>query len=160
MRAEAALKAALAEVSTIKVREIRYEPSTPGRESCMTVHMDLLGQRQTLSCEIHSDGEPQQLRSAFEAPRGGSAQQNAMSIIVAPYLSPEAQALCKENKTGFVDLEGNVRLALGEVFILKRTLPHQSQQHTAAAEWRPASKERAVVRSMSARRSAAQSLMA
>src|SRR5215475_10543138 len=87
MRAEAALKAALAEVSTIKVREIRHEPSQPGRDSCLMAYVDLFGQRHTLSCEIHTDGEPQQLRSTLEGMRTHSGH-GAMPIIVAPYLSP------------------------------------------------------------------------
>ncbi len=162
MRAADALKAALAEVSTIKVREIRHEPSQQGRNSCLTVHLDLFGRRHTLACEIHSDGQPQQLRSTLEGMRAGGAEcEDTMQIIVAPHLSPEAQALCKENKTGYVDLEGNARLALGEVFIVKRTMPHRSQQRpVSSVRWHPASKEKVSVRPMAANRAALHSVVA
>jgi hypothetical protein len=43
-------------------------------------------------------------------------------VLIAPYLSPEAQTLCKERDAGFLDLEGNARLSPGEVFIGKRSM--------------------------------------
>lgn len=162
MRAADALKAALAEVSTIKVREISHEPSQQGRNSCLTVHLDLFGRRHTLACEIHSDGQPQQLRSTLEGVRAVRAErEDVMQIIVAPYLSPEAQALCKENRTGYVDFEGNARLALGEVFIVKRTLPHGGQRRPASSvQWHPASKEKLTARPIAAHRAVLHSVVA
>jgi hypothetical protein len=132
MSAAAALKAALAEVSTIKVREIRHEPSQPGRDSRLEICVELFGQRHTLTCGIDADGEPQQVRSLLVALRTSGTQRDheAMPIIFAPSLSLESQALCKESQAGFVDLEGNARLALGEVFIVRHTLP-QRNQHRA-----------------------------
>ena len=123
VRAAAALKAVLAEVSTIKVREIRPASAERG----LTAYVDVFGQRHTLACDVQSDGQPGQVRSALEELRNGRADRasDAMPVIIAPYLSPEAQALCKESKMGFIDLEGNARLALGEVFIVKRTMPDQ-----------------------------------
>lgn len=166
MRAAAALKAALAEVSTIKVREIRHESSRKGHDSCLMVSVDLFGRRHTLACEIHADGQPRELRSKLEGMRAGGAERDdVMPIIVAPYLSPEAQTLCKENKTGFVDLEGNARLALGEVFIVKRTLPHSSQRRpVSTVQWSPASMqklpEKVTVRTVAAHRGAMQPVVA
>jgi hypothetical protein len=43
----------------------------------------------------------------------------AVPIFIAPYLSPEAQAVCRENKVGFLDLLGNARLVFDSVFIEK-----------------------------------------
>jgi len=162
MRAAAALKAALAEVSTIKVREIRHEPPQPGRDSCLMVCVDLFGRRHTLNCQIHSDVEPETLRSTLQGMSAIASQhEDTMPIIIAPYLSPEAQALCKEKLTGFVDLEGNARLALGEVFIVKRTLPNRSHHRPdASVEWRPAAKEKANLHSVTRHRTAAQPVLA
>jgi hypothetical protein len=126
VRAAAALKAVLAEVSTVKVKEILRDSPEHG----LTAYVDVFGRRHTLACDVQSDGQPGHVRSALEGLRNGSTQRSgdAMPVIIAPYLSPEAQALCKENKTGFIDLEGNARLSLGEVFIVKRTLPDRSTQ--------------------------------
>jgi|SRR5580698_3592736 hypothetical protein len=134
VRAAAALKAALAEVSTIKVREIRHDSSRKGRG--LMAYIEILGCRHSLACTVH-DGHPHELRLAFEEWRTSTAfrTSDALPVIIAPRLSPEAQALCREHQAGYVDLEGNARLALGEVFIVKRTLPHALQ--TAAHEVRP-----------------------
>ncbi|HEY1767218.1 MAG TPA: hypothetical protein VGG26_06160 [Terracidiphilus sp.] len=132
VRAAAALKAVLAEVSTIKVKEIRHESP----ERALVAYVDVFGHRHTLACDVQTDGQAGQVRSALEELRKGAGRDagDTMPVIIAPYLSPEAQQLCKENKAGFLDLEGNARLALGEVFIVKRTLPHR-EQHRSTAVW-------------------------
>jgi hypothetical protein len=148
-RAAAALTAALAEISTVKVKEIRHEATKAGRDSSLMVHVDVFGRRHILACEIQSDGQPQNLIPALEelCARASQRGEDAMPIVIAPYLSPEAQTLCKESHMSFVDLEGNARLALGEVFIVKRTLPHRSQHRTAStAAWHPAKREKLTVR--------------
>lgn len=133
VRAAAALKAALAEVSTIKVKEIRRESPEHG----LTAYVDVFGRRHTLACEVQSDGQASHVRSALEELRSDAAHRagDTMPVLIAPYLSPEAQALCNESKTGFIDLEGNVRLALGEVFIVKRTMPTSRNQHRSTTAW-------------------------
>lgn len=141
-RAAAALMTALSEVSTVKVKEIRRET---GPEASLTVHVDVLGCRHVLTCAVHSDGQPHTLIPAIERLGAPVAQQSAgpMQIVVAPYLSPEAQALCTQKGMGFVDLEGNARLAMGEIFIVKRILPHRSQHRTASPTvWHPARREK------------------
>ncbi len=136
VRAAAALKAVLAEVSTIKVREIRHQSPQNGHDRGLTAYVDVVGRHHTLACGVPCDGQPGHVRSALEELRHGAARLpgDATPVIIAPYLSPEAQALCKESKAGFLDLEGNARLALGEVFIVKRTLPSHSP-HRATAPW-------------------------
>lgn len=137
VRAAAALKAALAEVSTIKVREIRSASSDLGHDRSFMAYVDVFGHRHALACEVQADGQPGHVRTALEGLRNGTSRcsGDAMPVIIAPYLSPEAQQLCKENKAGYVDLEGNARLALGEVFIVKRTLPRREHHRPAAAVW-------------------------
>jgi len=149
-RAAAALTATLAEISTVKVKEIRHEAAKAGRESSLMVHVDVFGRRHILTCEIHTDGQPQNLIPALEelCARTAQREEHAMPIVIAPYLSPEAQALCKQSKMSFVDLEGNARLALGEIFIVKQTLPHRSQHRsTSAATWHLAKRDKLTVRS-------------
>lgn len=153
IRAAAALTAALAEVSTVKVKEIRHEAAKAGQDSSLMIHVDVFGRRHILACEIHTDGQPQNLIPALEelCARTAGRGEEAMPIVIAPYLSPEAQTLCKESKMSFVDLEGNARLALGEIFIVKRTLPYRSQHRSAsAAAWHPAKRDKLAVRAGSA----------
>ena len=58
-------------------------------------------------------------------------------VIIAQHISDEARAVCKENQAGFLDLEGNARIALGEVFILKRTIPHVARRSVINESVRP-----------------------
>ena len=45
-------------------------------------------------------------------------------LLIAPYLSPEAQALCRDQGVGFLDFEGNARIAFGGVFV-ERSVPNK-----------------------------------
>jgi hypothetical protein len=135
VRAAAALKAVLAEVSTIKVREIRHQTPETGKDRGLTASVDVFGHHHTLTCGVQSDGQPGHVRSALEELRSARLPGDAMPVIIAPYLSPEARAVCKENKAGFLDLEGNARLALGEVFIVKQTLPYRNNTPRTASTW-------------------------
>jgi hypothetical protein len=47
---------------------------------------------------------------------------DATRVLILPTLSTEMRALCEERKVGFLDLEGNGRLVLDEVFIGKRSV--------------------------------------
>lgn len=117
-RATEALRTLLGQVSVIKLKEIRRAPDGP-----MLARVDVLGHSHTLACEINSSARPESLRDALEALRNDAAQCEAAAtpVLIAPYLSPEAQALCKERSASYLDLQGNARLALGEVFIGKRS---------------------------------------
>ena len=129
VRAAEALKALLQQVSAIKLKEMKHEPAR-GRSAEILVHIDVFGHSHTLACEVNPDTRPSKVRASLKKLQDCAAQHSGATtpVFIAPYLSPEAQALCKESKAGFLDLEGNARLSLGEVFIGKRSL----HQHVAA----------------------------
>ena len=83
------------------------------------VQIDLSNRRHVLVCETKLNGQPRHVRDAisqlqnYVARLGGEAT----PVLIAPYLSPEAQALCREQKVAFLDLEGNAHLAFDGVFI-------------------------------------------
>jgi hypothetical protein len=130
VRAAAALMALLEQVSAIKLKEMKREPLARGRASEFVVHIDVFGHSHTLACEVNPDSRPYKVRASLKKLQDCAAHLagEATPVLIAPYLSPEAQALCKESHAGFLDLEGNARLSLGEVFIGKRSL----HQHPAA----------------------------
>lgn len=122
LRATDALRALLGQVSVIKLKGIRREA-----KGSVLAHVDVLGHSHTLACEVTPNARPETLRNDFRQLHDGAAglphkDCTAIPVVIAPYLSPEAQAVCKENHAGFLDLEGNARLAMGEVFIGKRAL--------------------------------------
>jgi hypothetical protein len=57
----------------------------------------------------------------------------ATPVLIAPYLSLEAQDLCKQSHVGFLDFEGNARLTVGDSFIFMRSLPRAAETRASAA---------------------------
>jgi hypothetical protein len=124
VRGTEALKALLNQVSAVKLKEMKHETPVRGRTAEILVHIDIYGHSHTLACEVNADTRPSKVRASLRKLQDCAANLacEATPVLIAPYLSPEAQALCKESHAGFLDLEGNARLSLGEVFIGKRSL--------------------------------------
>jgi hypothetical protein len=103
--------------------------------SRILAHIEVYGHRHTLACEVYPDGDPVRLRAALhESQRiAWPISSDATPVLIAPYLSPEAQELCKQSKTSFLDFEGNARLTVGEVFIVMRSLPGPATAQQSAA---------------------------
>jgi hypothetical protein len=123
-RAKEALEAVLHQVSTIELKEMKAS-----RQTDFVVRIGVLGRDHTLTCKVTANGEERAVRKALRELQEEAAKSTGETtpVFIAPYLSPEARALCMEAKTGFVDLENNARLDLGEVFISKRSLPRREQ---------------------------------
>jgi hypothetical protein len=122
-RAAEALKAVLGAISSVRLTGLKCEPRGVGRAAVILAHIEVLGRNHTLTCEVSAHGNPRQLKVALSSlPDDVACQAHATRVIIAPYLSPEAQALCKETNISFIDFEGNARIALGETFISKRTM--------------------------------------
>jgi hypothetical protein len=134
MRAADALKAVLREISSVKLTELRCEPLGHSRVSGILARIDIFGRSHTLACEVEAQGNPQQLMTTLHNLHESRTHRDAEStlVIIAPYLSPEAQAVCKESQAGFLDLEGNARIAVDEIFISKRTMLPRMQRLDAA----------------------------
>jgi hypothetical protein len=62
-----------------------------------------------------------------------SLDSDTTPVVIAPYLSPEAQAICKQSRVGFLDLEGNARLSVDEVFIGIHSHPRGAASQPSAA---------------------------
>lgn len=134
LRAMDALRTLLGQLSVIKVKEIRRAPKGP-----MVACLEVLGHKYLLACEIEANTRPESLRSALDelSRDAASCAGTATPLIIAPYLSPEAQALCKERSASYLDLEGNARLAVGEVFIGKRSLPARDAHRASPPAFPP-----------------------
>ena len=126
-RAAEALKSLLEQVSAVKLKEMKRESPARGRATEILVYVDIYGHSHTLACEVNADTRASKVRASLRKLQDCAAHLAGETtlVLIAPYLSPEAQALCKESHAGFLDLEGNARLSLGEVFIGKRSLHQQ-----------------------------------
>ena len=127
VRAAEALKSLLDQVSAVKLKEMKCESAARGRAAEIFAHIDVYGHSHTLACEVNADTRPSKVRASIKKLQDCAANLagEATPVLIAPYLSPEAQALCKQSHAGFLDLEGNARLSVGEVFIGKRSMRAQ-----------------------------------
>jgi hypothetical protein len=134
-RALAALNSLLMQVSAITLKDLGVAlPVLPGREFDILAHVEVFGRTHTLACRI-SGSDPQQVRAALEELRDDIAglPGKVTPVLIFPVLSPEVQALCDESKTAFLDLHGNGRLAIDEVFISMRSLPRRALHRPVSA---------------------------
>ncbi|MGA0565616.1 type IV toxin-antitoxin system AbiEi family antitoxin [Ancylobacter sp. VNQ12] len=116
-RAADAVRALLKNVPVIRIEKL--EPTPPSYKFDLLATLSLDGHERLLVCEVKSVGQPRHVRAALlELQRAaGGFDPPAIPVFIAPYLSPEAQALCREFDVGFVDLVGNARIAFDTVFI-------------------------------------------
>lgn len=114
-----ALRRALAQVSVIERSDVRLEASSsaPNVKNVLA-DIDVFGRRHTLICRIASNGQPRHVRTALlELRHHANEGRWTVPLVIAPYLSPEARALCLEYNSGYLDLQGNARLVFDGVFI-------------------------------------------
>lgn len=120
-QAAIALRAMLKHVPAITDVSVNDQPlgSNSHRDVDITVSLKVGGQTKVLACEVKSSGQPRHVRTALLQLRDYLAQHEpaAIPVFIAPYLSPEAQALCGEQDVGFLDLEGNARIVFDGIFI-------------------------------------------
>ncbi len=120
-----ALKSVLHHVSQIKVKGMELDSPRPDLKVDILAYLDVQGHSHTLVCKVRASGRPDHVRMALKELKGHASEfpPNATPVLIAPHFSEEARALCRESNAGFLDLEGNARLELGDVFIGKRSLP-------------------------------------
>ncbi len=74
----------------------------------------------TLIVDVRSVGQPRVVREATnQLARYRQQWPEAYGVVMAPYISPKAAAICRDEGVGFADLAGNCSLAFDPVFISK-----------------------------------------
>jgi hypothetical protein len=121
-----ALKAVLQQVSAIKLKNIDADSAEPKGKADIVAHVEVYGHSHTLVCMMMSGDEPQSVREALAEFCDHALQlcDKSNPCCIAPRFSEDALALCREKKAGHLDLDGNARIDLGEVFIARQLLPH------------------------------------
>jgi hypothetical protein len=114
-----ALRDVLEQVPAVKIVNIKRQPGGTDHGIDIVAHVSVSGRRHKLLCEVKASGQPRHVRMAALELRNHLAHhaQQATPVLIAPYLSPEAQMLCRQESVGFLDLEGNARLLFDTVFI-------------------------------------------
>ncbi|MET3434047.1 hypothetical protein ABIC71_003554 [Herbaspirillum seropedicae] len=118
-QAAQALRLLLQQVPALKLLDIEHDNSAPDSGVDFTARLKVSGKRHALVCEAKTSGQPRHVRNALLSLRDYMSHhaQDATPVLIAPYLSPDAQALCREHDAGFLDLEGNARLVFDGIFI-------------------------------------------
>ncbi|MGJ8673789.1 hypothetical protein [Rubritalea sp.] len=74
----------------------------------------------TLHAVLLANAQPRYLRNAIYAAKAQWKLQpdtGTYLLIVSPYISEQAAALCREESVGFIDLSGNAYLSFGSVYV-------------------------------------------
>lgn len=119
MHAAVALDSLLRKVSGIEVKDVGLGSNGLAIEIDIVAHVDVFGHSHTLACEVEDSAAPDLVWAAIEELQkvGAHLHGNVVPVIIVPCLSAEALALCEKRKTGCLDLEGNGRICVGQVFI-------------------------------------------
>jgi hypothetical protein len=125
------LQALLADVPFIRVegadREV-VEPSR-NREVDFLIRLQANGRPLQLICEVKGNGQPRYVRSAVAQLRNYiEHQRDAYGVVIAPYVSPASQKICRDEDISFLDFEGNCRLVFDGVFIERAVPPKPSTE--------------------------------
>lgn len=83
------------------------------------VELQLEDRLQPLACAVLANGQPRHVRLALWELNHAIRRDcpDAIPLLIAPFLSPASQALCKQHEVAFLDLQGNARLVFDGVFI-------------------------------------------
>jgi hypothetical protein len=126
-----ALNAVLGRVPTLKVKEIELGAQARDAEIDILVRLKISGRPHVLVCEVKNDGQPRYVRLGLLQLRKYIERlgKDATPVLIAPFLSSQAQALCREQGAGFLDLEGNVRLVFDGIYIERSVSGRPAVEH-------------------------------
>lgn len=133
LQAADALRLLLEEVPAIENVDVHVVGRQPTASIDLVADVTAFGHQHKLVAEVKSNGQPRHVRQAILSLRDYVAQQEerVTPILIAPYLSPQAQDLCREFGVAYLDLEGNARLAFGTFFLsrqfAKRPVPERRE---------------------------------
>jgi hypothetical protein len=113
------LSTLLQQVPAIQLNDIQHEFPHGENAVDLVAHINIDGRPHSIVCEVKAIGQPRYARIAALQLRNyvNHSKTAATPLLIAPYLSPEVQALCRQDGIGFLDFEGNARLVFNGVFI-------------------------------------------
>lgn len=119
-----ALRELLKGIPSIEVGPATREPRLGPHQPDLLIDFIAFGKAQTLAIEVKKNAQPRFARMAILQLRDfiRTLDKPAKPILASSYLSPEVRNICKQEDVGYIDLEGNTRIALDNIFI-ERTVP-------------------------------------
>ncbi|WP_238594172.1 type IV toxin-antitoxin system AbiEi family antitoxin [Burkholderia pyrrocinia] len=118
-RAGEALRGLLEKIPILQVEGIDTEAVSGDWEPDLIARLLVDGRQHILICECKSSGQPRYARSALLELQNYVVHRapEATPVFIAPYISPAVRQLCEEKGVGYLDMQGNARIAFGGVFI-------------------------------------------
>jgi hypothetical protein len=140
-RAVAALGSLLSQVSAIRVKNMDAGTAASGAIDILAC-VEIFGRNHTVACQISAGSDAENVRNTLAELHSHIAKLpgEVTPVLIVPVLSPEVQSLCSQQRAGCLDLRGNGRLSIGEVFVSMRSLP-RPVYHRPAAQIRTAAGE-------------------
>jgi hypothetical protein len=118
-----ALKSVLQQVSAFRIKEIDLDFKLLGKRIDFLAQVDVFGHPYNLACKVMEGDKLPQEHELLECREHLSQIPNSTLVLIGPHLTDEARSLCCKHQAGFVDLSGNARIEIGEVFIARQHLP-------------------------------------
>ena len=119
------LRAFLAEIPFLKFR-FKRKPAEDDSPIDFIADLQISGAPKKLLIECKSTGELRFVRDALlRLDRQRQDDPKAYPVFMAPYISPEAAALCAKENIGYIDFSGNCRLSTPPLFIHKEGHPNR-----------------------------------
>ncbi|MDY0055408.1 MAG: hypothetical protein RBS46_03845 [Methyloversatilis sp.] len=142
IRADEALRRLLERIPILQVEGIETEAVAGDWGPDLIVRLLVNGRPHLLIGEYKSNGQPRYARSAILQLRNCIERRypEAIPVFIAPYISPTVRQLCEEQGVGYLDMEGNARIAFSGVFI-ERTVTDKpaAEQRALKSLFRPKS---------------------
>lgn len=125
-KAAEVIRACLEDVPSVKIKGLEMERDFKGyRADLVTTVSTPMGTTRYLVAEIKATGEPRVAREALnQLWRNWANQPDVVPVFIAPYISPKSAEICKQDNAGYMDLAGNCRLVLDNVFIEREGRPN------------------------------------
>jgi len=124
-KAADALIAIFGQISYLRRQNIRIEFDPAASNVDLLAHVRILDRQYMAVCALYCSPSSQDLDAVLvqlqsDAEKYGS---NAIPVLIASRLSVGEQQLCRNASIGYLDLAGNARICLDEIFIASQTLP-------------------------------------
>jgi len=125
-QAEDAVRACLAGIPFLEVQEIGLKEARGASQPDMTAWLTSTSGPRVLLIEVKTNGEPRFARQAVnQILRYREALPKSYGVFVAPYVSPQAAQILREQGIGYLDLSGNCRLCFEGVYVEREGKPNK-----------------------------------
>src|SRR4030042_2383192 len=128
-KAEESLLSCLSLVPFLKIGKIKREVSKEGTRPDLMVKLDYPEGGKNLIIEVKTNGQPRLARQAVnQILRYKELFPDSYGVFLAPYISPKAGEICKQEGIGYLDFSGNCYLYFDRVFIEQEGKPNIFQE--------------------------------